>query len=47
MGEDQDDFTPSDAGSQMWLPRTELSMRWVHSGAYPQHLSSILDVWFK
>lgn len=47
MEEHEDDFTQSDVDSQVRLPGSELSIRQVHSGAYPQQLSSILDVQFK
>lgn len=47
MEEHEDDFTQSDVDSHVQLPWSELSIRQVHSGAYPQHLSSILDVQFK
>lgn len=32
----------SNTGSQVWLPRSELNMRWVHSGALLSTLSLIL-----
>lgn len=38
-GKNQDEFTQSDAGSQMWLPRSEIgvSTQWSHPLTSFQH----------